>query len=276
MDGKSPEAILTQPLAWCYDVAVTLACWGYFILAFVFPFCFIYGGAWLLPGSREPRFQRINNLYYRGFFRILRMTAPRHQWRIDEQVKHIRSSVVVCNHLSYLDPLLMLALFPKQKTVVKTNFFKVPIFGWVLRTAGYFPADGEGRYREMMIEQVEGMKKYLADGGIFFIFPEGSRSRDGSIGPLRRGAVKIARLCKAPIHVLHLEGTDRLFTPGKFFFNARKPNTISLRSIDRIEFDPHQSPGDLEQRIHEAMIVGNRRGYAHGMHPDPGTGKMNQ
>ena len=268
MAGTSPEAFLTRPFAWCYDAAVTLACWGYFILAFVFPFCFIYGGAWLLPGSRESRFQRINSLFYRGFFRLLRKIAPGHQWRIDDQVKQIRSSIVICNHLSYLDPLLMLALFPKHKTVVKTNFFKVPIFGWVLRNAGYFPADGEGRYREMMIEQVEGMKKYLAAGGIFFIFPEGSRSRDGSIGPLRRGAVKIARLCNAPIHILRLDGTDNLFRPGKFFFNARMANIISLRSMDRIAFDPQQSLSDLEQRIREALITGNRQEHAHGMHPE--------
>ncbi len=256
MDGTSPEATITRPLARCYDAAVTLACWGYFIFAFVFPFCLIYGGAWLLPGRREPRFQRINSWYYRGFFRLLAIIAPRHRLLIDEEVRRIRSAVIVCNHLSYLDPLLMLALFSRQKTVVKTRFFKVPIFGWVLRNAGYFPADGAGRYRQMMIEQVEGMEKYLAAGGVFFIFPEGSRSRDGEIGSLHRGAIKIARLCRAPIHVLHLEGTDRLFAPGKFFFHAHMANTITLRKVDHISPDRCQSLGDLEQRIRQALATG--------------------
>ncbi|RUM36402.1 MAG: 1-acyl-sn-glycerol-3-phosphate acyltransferase, partial [Desulfobulbus sp.] len=136
MGDTSPEATIIRPLARCYDVAVTLACWGYFIFAFVFPFCLIYGGACLLPGPRQTRFQRINNWYYRGFFRLLLIITPRHRWRIDEDVRRIRSAVIVCNHLSYLDPLLMLALFAKQKTVVKTKFFKVPIFGWVLQNAG--------------------------------------------------------------------------------------------------------------------------------------------
>ncbi len=256
MGGASPEST-TRPLVRCYDAAVTLACWGYFIFAFVFPFCLIYGGAWLLPGQREPRFQQINNWYYRGFFRLLAIIAPRQRLLIDEEVRRIRSAVIVCNHLSYLDPLLMLALFGRQKTVVKTRFFKVPIFGWVLKGAGYFPADGTGRYRQMMIEQVEGMKKYLAAGGIFFIFPEGSRSRDGTIAPLHRGAIKIARLCRAPIHVLHLEGTDKLFAPGKFFFQAHMANTITLRRVDHITPDRLQSPGDLEQRIHQALATGS-------------------
>jgi len=268
MGGKSSKATLTGPFSWCYDAAVTFTCWGYFILAFVFPFCLIYGGAWLLPGPREARFQRINNLYYRGFFRLLQAIAPRHRWRIDAQVKQVRSSVVVCNHLSYLDPLLMLALFPKQKTVVKAKFFKVPIFGWVLRNAGYFPADGEGRYKALMIEQVEGMKHYLAKGGVFFIFPEGSRSRGGSIGPLRTGAIKIARLSDAPIHVLHLEGTDRLFTPGKFFFNAGRPNTIALQSIDHIPASRHQSPGDLAERIRKDLAPGTGQDEEQGQHPE--------
>ncbi len=56
MGGKSTKAALTGPFSRCYDAAVTFICWGYFILAFVFPFCLIYGGAWLLPGLREARF----------------------------------------------------------------------------------------------------------------------------------------------------------------------------------------------------------------------------
>ncbi len=259
MADTSTDTGLFRPLIRFYDAAVTLSCWGYFILAFVFPFCLVYGGAWLLPGSREARFQRINSWYYRGFFRLLRIIAPRHRLQIDGRVKQVQSSIVVCNHLSYLDPLLMLALFPKQKTVVKAKFFQVPIFGWVLRTAGYFPADARGRYRQMMIEQVEGMKKYLADGGVFFIFPEGKRSRDGTIGPLHRGALKIARLCNAPIEVLHLTGTERLFAPGKFLFNAHRTNIISLTMVTRIQPDKHPV-SYLEQQIRQALTTDQHPG----------------
>ena len=52
-------------------------------------------------------------------------------------------------------------------------------------------------------------------------------------------------------------------------------NTISLRSMDRIAFDSHQSLSDLEQRIREALITGNRDN-TDGMHQESSTGKMNR
>ena len=253
MEGILPDTGHRTPLAIAHDLLVTLACWGYFLLAFVLVFWPVYLGAALLPGRRESRFQRINSIYYRGFFALLRMLAPAHHWEIDPAVRNLSGTVVICNHLSYLDPLLLQALFSRHKTVVKPAFFRVPIFGWVLWQAGYFPAGGEGRYRQAMIEQVENMGRFLAGGGVFFIFPEGSRSRDGRIGPLHKGALKIARLCQAPIEVLRLTGTDRLFPPDRFLFAAHAANTIRLERVDRIEPGDVRGLEELETRIRQAL-----------------------
>jgi 1-acyl-sn-glycerol-3-phosphate acyltransferase len=170
-------------------------------------------------------------------------------------VAAIRSAVIVCNHLSYLDPLLLIALLERHRTMVKTRFFRIPIFGWVIRKSGYFPAAGQGQFSGIMIDQLETMKGYLRSGGNFFIFPEGTRSRDGKIGPLNRGALKIARLCQAPVYVLLLSNTDKLFTPGKFLFNTRVENTISLKIISRIEPDQRNdvpSAAGLEAQVLQA------------------------
>ena len=127
----------------------------------------------------------------------------------------ISSSVIICNHLSYLDPLLLIALFPQQKTIVKTRFFGAPVFGWIITKSGYIPATGEGRFAAMMIRQMETMPAYLKRGGNLFVFPEGTRSRDGKIGKLQVGALKIARINHAPVLVLQICDSDKLFTPGK-------------------------------------------------------------
>ena len=237
------------------DGAVTGAVWGYFTLGFIVLFSPRYIVASFFPQRREERFQRFNSRFYQGFFALVRLLVPRHRWRIDPQVAAIRGSVIICNHVSYLDPLLFISLFERQKTVVKTSFFKVPIFGWVLRHAGYFPADSSGRYVRLMIEQVERMAAFLAVGGNFFIFPEGTRSRDGTLGTLNRGALKIARLCRAPIQVVHLANTGKLYTPGRFFFTTRRANTISLSLVERIEPDETRelSVTDLEQRVSDAL-----------------------
>jgi 1-acyl-sn-glycerol-3-phosphate acyltransferase len=215
------------------DFAVTMICWSYFILVFLIFFSPFYLAASLAPRS-EYLIQHLNRIFFRGFFTLLKRIAPRHQWVIDQGVSDIHSSVVVCNHLSYLDPLLLVSLLERSKTIVKPVFFAVPVFGWILSKSGYFPAKSSGRMGRIMLEQMETMGQYLDEGGNIFIFPQGTRSRDGNIGPLNQGAFKIARYCKAPIYVLCIRNTEKLFTPGKFFFFARRPNRITVSIVDKI------------------------------------------
>jgi 1-acyl-sn-glycerol-3-phosphate acyltransferase len=237
---------------------VTLLCWAWFIFGFFLFFSWRYLACALFAKNPEAGFQRLNSRFFQVFFRILRLTAPSHHWEIDKEVAAIRSAVIVCNHISYLDPLLFIALFERQRTLVKARFFSQPVFGWIIKKSGYFPASGEGNSTRMMIEQMETMKDFLDSGGNLFIFPEGTRSRDGRIGELNQGAMKIARLCRAPIYVLGVTATDRLFAPGKFLFQTRIPNTISLKLLKRIEPDyQHHMPSAaaLEQEVVEAYGV---------------------
>ncbi|OGQ86973.1 MAG: hypothetical protein A2512_13330 [Deltaproteobacteria bacterium RIFOXYD12_FULL_56_24] len=234
------------------DFLVTILCWVWFILGFFLFFSWLYLGAAMFVKNKEAAFQRLNSHFYQVFFCLLRVTAPRHKWVINQEVASIRSAVIVCNHLSYLDPLLFIALFERQRTLVKTRFFSMPVFGWIIKKSGYFPASGEGQFTRMMLKQMQTMESFFQKGGNLFIFPEGTRSRDGGVGNLNRGALKIARLCKAPIYVLQLTHTNKLFPPGRFLFQTRIKNRITLRILDRIEPDyQHQVPSAavLEQRV---------------------------
>ncbi len=218
------------------DWAATMVCWAWFTLGFIIFFSWRYLAWALLVKNTEIKFQRWNSSFYRIFFRVVGATMPRQKIEVDKRVADITSSVVVCNHLSYLDPLLLISLFPRHRTIVKTRFFSTPIFGWMIAKSGYLPATGEGRLAGLMIRQMETMDHYLQDGGNLFIFPEGTRSRDGRIGEFNTGAFKIARMCKAPLYVLKLSNTDKLFTPGKFVFNSR------IKNIIRVELIAHTIP----------------------------------
>ncbi len=217
------------------DVLVTLVCWSYFILGFLFCFSFFYGAAYLVAARREYAFQYLNYLFFTGFLGLLRLLSPRQQWAIDQDIRQIKSSIIVCNHLSYLDPLLFISLFSRQKTIVKTRFFQFPVFGWLLKQSGYVPATMDGKNGLRMIEQVGNMGEFLHSGGNLFVFPEGTRNRDGKLGPLHPGVFKIARLQRCPIYVLSLSNTDKLFTPGQFLFNTRQTNSISMKVLARLE-----------------------------------------
>lgn len=213
------------------NFVVTMLCWSYFIFAFLFFFSFFYAAAFLFAKNLERSFQYINHRFFKGFLWLLRMLAPRHQWIIDHEISNISGSIIVCNHLSYLDPLLLISLLSQNKSIVKTIFFKAPVFGWLLKGSGYLPASSEGQHAKRMIEQMENMAEYLANGGNLFVFPEGTRNRSNVLGAFHKGVFKIARMHKCPICILSLSNTDKLFTPGKFFFNTRLHNTIRMKSI---------------------------------------------
>ncbi|MBW2706878.1 MAG: 1-acyl-sn-glycerol-3-phosphate acyltransferase [Deltaproteobacteria bacterium] len=229
--------ILPKYLKPVSDLIVTLLLWVYFTLGFIVFFSPFYLAAYLFSENRETAFQRLNHYFYKGFFFLIRVFIPGQKWHIADEIKSIRSSVIVCNHLSYLDPLLLISLYPRHKTVVKSTFFRVPIFGWMLRQSGYIPSTSAGRLSELMIERIDAMDGYLASGGNLFIFPEGTRSRDGTIGRLNKGAFKIARLCQTPIKVLYIRNTNKLFTPDKFLFNTLVSNIITVESITGNEPD---------------------------------------
>ena len=258
MAGRQTEIPPETLLGRVYAFVATITLWAYFTVGFIVFFLIFYLAAWLFTRDRERAFQRLNNRFYRGFFRLARIIIPRHHWQIDDDIKHIRSSVIVCNHVSYLDPLILISLFEQHKTIVKSKFFQIPIFGWFLKTAGYLPSTAEGRFSQMMIDHIEKMDDYLADGGNIFIFPEGTRSRDGRIGTFNKGAFKIARLCKAPIEVIRICNSDKLYTPGKFLFNTGHRNTITVQMAGRIDPDYEQnSPAasELEARVHRILTA---------------------
>ncbi|MTW22053.1 1-acyl-sn-glycerol-3-phosphate acyltransferase [Allochromatium palmeri] len=237
-----------------FDLSVTFICWLYFTLGFLFLFAPLYLWSSLFHKEKARAFQRYNRLFYRFFFRILHNIAPRQHWEIDAAIGSLRGSVILCNHRSYLDPLLLIAHLYRATTIVKSVFFTVPIFGWVIRTSGYLPATASGPFAALMLTQMESLPAYLASGGNLFVFPEGTRSRDSRIAPLHQGALKIARQCRVPVHVLVVENTDRLFTPGVFLFAASQENTIRLRLVETIAVQDLQcSLSDLGQRVRRAM-----------------------
>jgi len=219
------------------DLWVTLLLWCYFTVGFVLLFSPFYLAAVLFSASRESAFQKLNHQFYNGFFRLMHRLIPGFALAIPDEVRRLRSVVIVCNHQSYLDPLLLVSLFPRHKTIVKHRFFSVPVFGWFLKQSGYIPSRTDGPLAMHALRCVEKMGDFLAGGGNLFVFPEGTRATGGPVAPLRKGAFSIARRCRADIAVLYLENTSALFTPGRFLFNTEHRVSLNIRLVDILHPD---------------------------------------
>ena len=218
-----------------YGFFATILLWIYYIFGHFFFFTPIYLGAYFFSSNREFAFQRLNHIFYKSFFFLTRLIIPGFKILVDKEVFSIRSSIIVCNHLSYLDPILFISLFKKQKTIVKSTFFNIPIFGWYLKTSGYLPSTAQGQFSDLLIKGIEDLNLYLSLGGNLFVFPEGTRSKDGKLNSLNKGVFSIARRIGAPIKVLRIKNTHLIFRPGKFIFNTwvNLPITVELMaSVD--------------------------------------------
>jgi len=253
---KKPEThLLCRYFKPVSDVIVTVLLWSYFTVGFVILFSPSYLAAYLFSENREISFQRLNHKFYKGFFYLARLLVFGHKWIISDDVRSIRSSIIVCNHISYLDPIFFVALFEKQKTIVKSTFFRVPIFGRMLKLSGYIPSTSGTNLSDLMLRHIEAMDDYLASGGNFFVFPEGTRSRDGTIGLINKGAFKIARLCKASIKVLFIRNTNKLFKPGKLLFNTCVSNTITVELLAIMEPDYQKSTFSISELMSEVRSI---------------------
>ena len=209
------------------SVAITVLLWACFTGAFLAGYWVVFLVAGILRGQRGLGWALRS--YTRGFLAVVRLAIPRLRWDIPERRELLRThgTVVVCNHLSFLDPLLMLALLPRLITIVRPDFFRVPIFGWLLRGAGFLGPDlfSEGQ------AWVDRVARHLRQGGNLLIFPEGTRSRDGRLAPFKKGAFYLAKHLSAPILVLRVSGTDHVFAPGRLTFEVAAERTIGVQQL---------------------------------------------
>jgi len=219
------------------NFCLTVFLWGYFLFGYLVLLPVFFLPYYFVLHSAAVALQRLNHLHLKTFFSLTRILIPKTVYEIDPQVRDLRSSVIVCNHISYLDPILLVSLYPRQITIVKHTFFRVPIFGWFLRKAGYVPSSADEMTGAAMIGNLESIKAHLAAGGNLFVFPEGTRSRDGKLAPFNRGVFSIARYCRTDLKLVFISNTDKLFRPGTFSFNTREPNVISLKLIATLKPD---------------------------------------
>lgn len=128
--------------------------------------------------------------------------------------EHIPDSgpvILAPNHRAHVDPPLVSLISPRPLCfMAKDELFRVPVFGKFIRAMGAFPVKRGTADRAALKRAIELLKA----GRVVVIFPEGTRSEDGSLQTAEKGFALIAKQTGAPIVPVAIEGTERLLPKG--------------------------------------------------------------
>jgi 1-acyl-sn-glycerol-3-phosphate acyltransferase len=114
--------------------------------------------------------------------------------------------IVMSNHQSHFDiPVLFHAVSPSIRMVTKTELFRIPVWGGAMRKSGFIEIDRKNR--ESAIRSLEVAKERLADGVNVWIAPEGTRSRNGTMLPFKKGGFVLALDTATRILPIGIAGT---------------------------------------------------------------------
>lgn len=135
-------------------------------------------------------------------FVALVMTRCLYRFRVrgDEHIPTDGAAIVVANHVSFVDALVLLAASPRPIFFVMDHrIFQMPVLGTLFRLAKAIPIAPQKEDPQAYTAAFEAADRVLAEGDLLGIFPEGAITRDGNLQPFKGGIMKILERRPAPV-----------------------------------------------------------------------------
>src|SRR5450432_1077032 len=165
-----------------------------------------------------------------------------------EQARTGAAFVVMSNHQSHYDiPVLYQSLPLRVRMVAKSELFRIPIWAQAMRAAGFVELDRGARGRA--IQSLDRAKDALSQGTRIWIAPEGTRSRDGTLGVFKLGGFHLAVGAGARILPVTISGT-RQTLPAK---GARVASGAEVSVVVHDSIDPADFGGDVAEPLVRAV-----------------------
>jgi 1-acyl-sn-glycerol-3-phosphate acyltransferase len=163
------------------------------------------------------------------------------------------ATIVMCNHSSLYDIPLSFLAFPKHsmRMLAKKELSKLPFMGKGM-TAAEFPFI-DRKNRQHAINDLMNVKKIMESGILMWISPEGTRSKDGKLGPFKRGGFITAIESKATIIPIGIRGAHNILPAKSFHLNLSQKAEIHIgQPISAAEYSL-ENKELLIDRVHAVM-----------------------
>ena len=224
---------------------------------------------WALTAPFDPKRRWLHQFtcFWASLYTWLNPAWPVHV----EGREHIRPDeayVMVSNHQSLLDILVMFRLFAHFKWVSKIENFKVPCIGWNMSLNRYIKLRRGDK--ASIIQMLKDARRTLAEGNSIMVFPEGTRSPDGRLKRFKTGAFELAKDCNRPILPIVLQGTSNALPKRGFVLQGRHPIRLTVLQELPCESFAEESVEALTERVRS--LIAERLGEKELAPADPPRG----
>jgi 1-acyl-sn-glycerol-3-phosphate acyltransferase len=169
-----------------------------------------------------------------------------------ERIDPARTYVFMSNHVSNIDPPIMLPLIPKRTSVMARNeLFNYPLLGKAMKLGSLVPVDRKNR--EAGIAAVRAASEVIHKGINMTIYVEGGRSFDGRLLPFKKGPFYLATECAVPVVPVTIVGTHHVMPKGRF---AIKPGKVTVIFHEPIEPKDFGDRDKLKAKVREMINSG--------------------
>lgn len=190
------------------DVPLTLKRIGYSLFSLLFflmgmylimiPFTFFYFRIGKVTEKKKLNYHKIVH-FFSGFI-IRHVPGVKFVFNNKTGERFDKPAVIICNHQSHLDLMCVLMLTPRLVILTNDWVWKNPFYGMIIRHAEFYPvSDG-------IDTNLERLRSLVERGYSVMVFPEGTRSKDGTIGRFHRGAFYLAQRLGTDILPLFIHG----------------------------------------------------------------------
>jgi 1-acyl-sn-glycerol-3-phosphate acyltransferase len=167
-----------------------------------------------------------------------------------ENIPAGHSCIFMSNHVSNLDPPVLIPLLPGRSSVLlKKELMNIPILGRAMRMAKFVPVE-RGSRRDAAKASVEAAADALRSGLHILVYPEGTRSLDGRLSTFKKGPFFLAEETKAPIIPIALAGTQTMMRKGS---SAITPGVARIQVLSAIEPSEYGTREELMAAVRSAI-----------------------
>lgn len=240
--------------------AVSIAIWTFIVVSC--PFAFL--GAVLVFVLTAPfdRRRLVLHLYSCVWACTYIYASPVWSLRVSgrERLPWRGPAVIVANHASLIDILVLFGLYRPFKWVSKAANFRVPFLGWNMRLNGYVPLTRGDR--DSVRTMLERCRALLAERVAVLMFPEGTRSRTNELLPFKDGAFQLARETGAMVIPVAVHGTGDALPKHGFILRQRMRARVEvLAPLDPAAFGSMEELREAARTaIATALEAGRRAG----------------